>query len=298
MTSLLQSLRESEIGIGSHPSRNLFHNPEFTQVNQRDFAGGALASGNRYGYDMWRNGAGNANYSWTGDLLTLTGEAIQIIESPGLAGQYVTVSAEDVGINPLAVYIDDPILGGGGPSVSGSIFTGAGRKATTLLIPAGLTGNLRVYLYSNAGGATTVSFRRPQIEVGKQFTPFVRRPTPLELDLCQYYYFRKKWSTTASYVTVLSVFSTVGAWGAINIPRRMRAIPTVASSAPGHFALNDPGGNSGNRQALTTFSLNANENSVQISNASVGGAAISTAGYSSVLQAINNGAWIEGNTWS
>jgi hypothetical protein len=104
---------------------NLLINPE-CRLNQRVFAGGALAAG-AYGFDRWKAGAGGCTLTRAADgTLTLDGTLVQVIEAPGLAGQTVSLSVEDPS-GAIAVDV---------AGASGTISAGPGRRSVTLAVPA------------------------------------------------------------------------------------------------------------------------------------------------------------------
>jgi hypothetical protein len=164
---------------------NLLINGDF-QINQRVFAGGALAAG-VYGFDRWKASTGGANVSRSGYVVTLTsGEIEQIIETP-IWGVANFASTE------FTVSVDTPsqdmtvTLG----SVSGTITAGSGRRSVTLTTGAGDTGNLTLKLKRTAVGAVT--FGRVKVELGETATVWQPRDFPTELALCRRY-FEKSYS--------------------------------------------------------------------------------------------------------
>lgn len=153
--------------------KNYLINPQMN-INQRNFAGGALAA-NVYGFDRWKGGAGGCNISVNQTTAVIThtsGTYQQIIEAPGLAGKTVTLSVE----NPSGAL--NVNVGG----VSATITAGAGRRGQQFAIPAGATGNITVAI-----SATNVTYARPQLELGSTPTPFEYRPVALEMALCRRY---------------------------------------------------------------------------------------------------------------
>lgn len=149
------------------PRQNLLINGDF-QINQRAFAGGALANG-VYGYDRWK-ASGASSMTLAGDVLTLaSGEIAQVVERAfwglmSLASTTVTLSVEAPTQN-LAVTVG---------SASGTIAAGAGRRSITLTTGAGDTGNITVKLARSGAGA--VSFGRVRLEAGTGATPWQGRP--------------------------------------------------------------------------------------------------------------------------
>jgi hypothetical protein len=122
-----------------------------------------------YGFDRWKAGAGGCTLSVSVGVVTLTGALAQVIETPDLAGQTVTLSVEDPDAD-LSVSV-------GG--ASGTIAAGSGRRGVTLSVPSGETGDVVVTITA----ASATSFRRVQLETGPLATPFERRPAGLELTL-------------------------------------------------------------------------------------------------------------------
>ncbi len=212
-------------GLSGGARRNLLINPDFA-VNQRGFAGGALAAG-VYGFDRWKAGAGGCTLSVAPDgTATLSGSLAQVVEAPRLAGRIVTVSVRDPA-GPIAVEV---------AGVSGVIAAGAGRRSVTLQLPGGATGNVLVSLL--ASGA---AFAHPALVAGED--PPDEDPTPLgvTLALCQRY-FEKSYDlalapgsvTTAglrlcrAVTTGQTVLETLAGPFAV----RKRAVPTVTWYSP------------------------------------------------------------------
>lgn len=154
---------------------NLLINGGFA-INQRGFAGGALATG-IYGHDRMKAAAGGATYAVSGGAVShASGMLTQIVEQPGLAGATVTFSVEDLYGGDLAV----DIVG-----QTGTIAAGSGRRSVTLTVPSGSTGDIAVK-WGPAGGA--VSYRKVQLNEGAHARPFERRHPAVELALCQRYF--------------------------------------------------------------------------------------------------------------
>ncbi|MCW2307884.1 DUF2793 domain-containing protein [Rhodobium gokarnense] len=189
--------------------RNLLINGAFG-VNQRGFAGGALAAGT-YGHDRWKAGAGGADYSVAAGVVTLaSGSLVQVIENPDLAGETVTVSVED----PSADIIVD-VAGTGA-----TIFAGSGRRGATVTVDGGATGDAAVTL-----SATSASFRRVQLEVGPLATPFERRPPMLEYMLCARYCITGVPFSSAGYAG--SGGQASPSWVCVPAPVPLRTAPAV-----------------------------------------------------------------------
>jgi hypothetical protein len=196
-------------------------------LNQRGFAGGALAAGS-YGYDRWGAYVGGANYTVSGSVLTLVSGAIcQPVESPGLAGQQVTVSVE----SPTAALT--VTLGTAAANASGTIAAGSGRKAVTLTVPAAVSGDLQVRL-----SGSNVSFSRPKLEVGAVATAWETPNRTSESVACQRYYQKSYLLATppgsggaGNYQGIIDYFAPAATTGQINVFVKlgvtMRGLPAV-----------------------------------------------------------------------
>lgn len=155
--------------------KNYLINGDFA-INQRGFAGGALAAG-IYGFDRWKAGTGGCNISLSAGVLTHTsGPLVQVIEAPKLAGKTITVSVEGLTGGNLSVNVE---------GVAGAIVASSGRSGVSIAVPSTSTGNVTVTLTPAIG---TVSYKRVQVEMGSVATAFEWRPTSVELLLCQRYY--------------------------------------------------------------------------------------------------------------
>ncbi len=168
----------STLNIGD----NLLINGHFS-INQRVFAGGALAA-NTYGFDRWRAGAAGANLTVASGIVTLaSGEIAQIIEPQAwgyasMAGQSVVISLE----NPTA----DIRVGIAG--VFGTITAGSGRRSVTLAIPVSFVTPPVLSLARLTAGS--VNFARVKLELGLSATLWQARPISLEEKLAQRYFTR------------------------------------------------------------------------------------------------------------
>lgn len=170
--------------------KNRLINGDFA-INQRSFAGGALAAG-VYGFDRWKAGSGGCNVSLTSGVLTHTsGPLVQVIEAPNLAGKTITVSVEDPS-GSVTVNVD---------GVTGTITAGSGRRGVSIAVPSGSTGNVTLTL--TASGAT---YRRVQLEAGEAVTQWEARPVAIEMTLCLRYFYAL--SAVAGSVFAFPGFST------------------------------------------------------------------------------------------
>lgn len=201
-----EELYRLQAAMGMVGGKNLLMNCGLP-INQRSFAGGALALG-VFGYDRWKGGSGGCNLvinASTG-VWTLTGPVQQVIENPQDSwGKPLTISLESP-TAPVNVYV-------GG--ATGTIPAGSGRQSITL-VPGG-SGNMLVDL--NATGA---SFSKPQLERGTSATAFEYRSLAAELAMCQRF-------TRFGYIALRSNGTSTAGAGTF-IAHQMRATPAVTFS--------------------------------------------------------------------
>lgn len=186
------------------------------QINQRGFAGGALATGN-YGFDRWKAASGGANLSRSGFAITLnSGGIVQVVE-PALwglasfAGLSLTLSVEGLSGGNLSVAIG---------SQTGTITAGADRRSVTLTPAVGDTGALTVRLSPSAG---TVSFARIKLERGGVATGWGARALAIEQMLCRRYH----WRPDGQILIDAYQAAAAGARQSIGMPVPMRTTPAV-----------------------------------------------------------------------
>jgi hypothetical protein len=200
------------------PQPNLLINGDF-HINQRAFAGGALAAGT-YGFDRWKAHTGGASLSRSGFDLTLnSGSIVQQVEPAlwGLASfalSALCLSVEGLSGGDLTVAIG---------SATGTITSGPGRRSVTLTPAAGDAGHLGVRL-APAGAAVT--FRRAKLEFGATQTAWQARSATQEQQLCERFY----WRPEANFL--LDAYLGAGGYAVqlITFPVRMRAAPSAAFS--------------------------------------------------------------------
>jgi len=203
--------------------KNYLINGDFG-INQRAFAGGALAAG-IYGFDRWKAGTGGCNISLSAGVLTHTsGPLVQVIEAPNLAGETITVSVDGLSGGSLDVNVE---------GVTGVIDASASRAGVTLTVPSTSTGNVTVTL-TPASGAVT--YKRVQVELGSVATAFEWRPTQIETALCERYY-------QSSYAAVYGFATGSGQYfgNFVSFNTSMQSAPAIGiSSSPqttGAFSL-------------------------------------------------------------
>ncbi|HIB8542132.1 hypothetical protein JY421_03575 [Stenotrophomonas maltophilia] len=177
-------------------------------INQRGFAGGALAAG-AYGYDRWKVGPGGGNVvidPATGQFNHSSGPLVQAIESPAWAwGQSLFVSVENPS-GPVQVSV-------GGST--GTITAGSGRRGVQVN-PSG-SGHMVVQLT-----ATGVTYSRPKLERGSAPSTFEIVPIAIELAACKRY-FEKSYNADVAPGSV----SVMGARRASLLTGYIMTAPTV-----------------------------------------------------------------------
>jgi hypothetical protein len=239
---------------------NFLVNGDF-QVNQRGFAGGALAAG-AYGFDRWKAAAGGANCSLSGYVLTLSsGELEQVVEPSvfglsSFASQQVTVSV-DAPSQDLAVAFG---------SQSGAIPAGSGRRSLTLTLGAGDAGNLSFRIKRASGSG--VAFGRVKLEIGPAATAWSARNRAETLALCQRYY-RK----TAGQISLFFYPSAAAGYffNSLLLPQPMRAAPACSRSVVsyGNIFNNDPANITVVGQSAEVIRLSIRSNAAGESHATV-----------------------------
>lgn len=196
--------------------QNLLVNGDM-RINQRGFAGGALAAG-AYGFDRWKAGAGGANLSVSGFTVTLnSGAVVQPVEPAawGLASFAelpLTLSVEGLSGGDLAVTLG---------SRSGTITPGAGRRSVTLTLAAGDSGVLALGLAPAAGA---VSFARVKLEPGGIASHWTARPLAAEQMLCRRYH----WRPAGTVLVDAYQAAAATARQTLALPVPMRATPNVS----------------------------------------------------------------------
>lgn len=198
--------------------QNLLINGDM-QINQRGFAGGALAAG-AYGFDRWKAGAGGTSLSVSGFTVTLASGAIVQPVEPGawglasFAGVPLTLSVEGPSGGDLAVAVG---------SQSGTIAAGSGRRSVTLTPAPGDSGVLVVSLAPAAGAA---SFARIKLEIGPAATCWSARPLAAEQALCRRYHWRP------GGAMLIDAYQAAAATcrQTLPLPVPMRTSPTVSCS--------------------------------------------------------------------
>jgi hypothetical protein len=207
------------------------------QVNQRGFAGGALAAG-VYGFDRWKADAGGATLSRSGfDLILTSGAIVQPVEPalwgvPSFASMPLTLSVENLSGGDLTVGIG---------SASGTITPGGGRRSVTLTPDAGDAGTLAVRL---APAGEAVGLRRIKLEAGLAASPWEARPLPQTQALCQRYFHRIEGSM------LLDAYQVAGCscHAPIALPVAMRVTPSVT------FTVGIEGNIQGSERGVTAAS--------------------------------------------
>ncbi|MXQ13849.1 DUF2793 domain-containing protein [Microvirga makkahensis] len=213
-------------GLSNVPRANLLINASFC-VNQRGFAGGALAEG-AYGFDRWKAGPGGCTLTRAADgTMVLTGALEQIVEvahasaiagTADLAGAALTLSVEDPS-EPIPVLIG---------TRAATIPAGAGRCSVSVVLGETETGHLPIRL----DAAAECSFKNVKLELGSHATPWRGEPLDREEFHCRRYYQPLPLSGSSPML-----LGTLGQRVSVNLidiplvlPTRMRANPALVTS--------------------------------------------------------------------
>ena len=187
--------------IGASGGRNLLINGSF-RVNQRGFAGGALAAG-AYGHDRWKAGSGGASYSVAAGVATIaSGSIVQVIEG-------------------LSIEFTETFIINWTGTATCTVDGVARAKGATFTLTAGTNATVEF-----TGG--TVS--KPQIEAGTATSDFERRAFSSELALCQRYFEAIGGGLAASQVQYVATGAAASATqfdGFLQFGVAKRATPTV-----------------------------------------------------------------------
>lgn len=225
-------------GATNIPRPNLLINSAF-RVNQRNFAGGALAAG-VYGFDRWKAGPGGCTVNRAaGGTITLTGaldQVVDVVHASALAGRSnlggltVTLSVQ----NPSA---NLPVVVG---TKAATIPAGSGRRSVTVTLEEGETGHLTVRLQP----ITACSFQNVKLEIGTFSTPWIGESPAAEEMNCRRYY--QALPLSGGSAPALAAFGERVGTNIIDIPCAlpvpMRANPALETSGSA-WAAATPSGN-------------------------------------------------------
>ena len=246
-------------GGGGSINPNLLLNGDF-QINQRQFAGGALVAG-VYGFDRWKADTGGANCTLSGYVATLTsGTLVQAIE--GAMWGYANLASTQITVSLDAPSADIAVTVG---SATGTITAGSGRRSATLTTAAGDSGHLSVKLSRTTVGSVT--FGRVKVELGATATAWQARARDDELRLCQRYCTTTyppgvapgstNTATGAIIAHVQCIVANAGWTSGLRFPVPLRSTPTFSFWSRQGSSGNATSFNSGSQFALSVNSLTA-----------------------------------------
>lgn len=200
--------------------RNRLRNASFA-INQRNVSGAVTLAAGAYGHDGVKAGASGATYSFASSgidtTLTITaGSLILPIESTMIEGGSYTV--QNAGTAPARIWQ------GTGVSGTGAYASAPVSPTSSPLTVSGLAAATQTNVEFSTG-----TVLRPQFEFGNVATAFERRPTGVELFLCQRYYFRVMATGSNSPFGVGPGVSATGIRIALGAPAQMRGAPTLTS---------------------------------------------------------------------
>ena len=190
------------------------------EINQRAFAGGALAD-NTYGYDMWGSVDAATDITASGGAITFNaGKIRQVIPVHDLAGEIITISVEDLSGGDLTVYTG---YAGHLLDKSAVIPQGHGRVGVSIDVNTAATGSLMITLAPTAA----CTFKGPiLLNKGQHIAPMAPRRKSIEEFLCDQFY---------QVVDALekSMVASTGSATRITKPlrRKMYAVPVVTVSS-------------------------------------------------------------------
>lgn len=205
-----------------HAGENLIINPRML-VNQRGFAGGALAEG-VYGWDRWKGGVGGAVVASSNDVITHTsGRLIQVVEGvmwDNWALRPMVFSVTDLS-GPLDVAITL-----GAQTYTTTLAAGSGQRAFAFTA-INSNANITIDLHANAGQAT---YKWPRLEFGIIATAPQARPLAEEIGLCERYYQVYGGQGGAGAATIAPAFalSSTIILAQLQLRTRLRAQPTIS----------------------------------------------------------------------
>ncbi|MBQ0822276.1 DUF2793 domain-containing protein [Microvirga sp. HBU67558] len=217
-------------GLANVPGANLLINAAF-RVNQRRFAGGALAAG-IYGFDRWKAGPGGCTLGVAADgTVSLSGALDQVVDvaqaaetgAASFAGATLTLSVEDPS-DPLPVAVG---------TKTATIPAGPGRRWASVTLDGSETWPVTVRLQPSA----PCSFRRVKLELGVQATPWAGVTADIEELRCRRYY--QRLAASGGTPAILGALGQRVGNNVIDcpctLPVPMRADPVLTTSGLGWF---------------------------------------------------------------
>ncbi|MFN0023178.1 MAG: DUF2793 domain-containing protein [Parvularculaceae bacterium] len=218
--------RGETASIGGAAGENLLINAGYT-VNQRGFAGGALAAG-AYGFDRWRAGAGGASVSRSGGAVTLASGVLEQVIEPSVFGRD-SFAGLDLAASAIGLVSGSLVVSAAGVSVT---LTPAAPSAR-LTIPGSATAELLLALAAPSGAAV---FKAIKLEEGTEASAYAPRLGPVELALCRRYYAKSVAAAVApadgasantQWGGAVAASNNGAASGNIYFPETMRAAPAI-----------------------------------------------------------------------
>jgi hypothetical protein len=196
-------------------------------VNQREFAGGALAA-NTYGYDRWKAGASGCTVTSpvTSDTITLaSGTLVQVIE-----GQTASTPPmwPRTALQPMTFSVSDLVGGNLNVTVGTATFTltaGSGVRSATFTRP----NSDASFSVALTPATSSVTFNTPTLELGTVVG--ARRPLALaqEIALCERYFMAYGGPGTNTTQIIAPAFARSASivLAVLQFRTRMRAAPTT-----------------------------------------------------------------------
>lgn len=207
-------------------NKNYIINPAFG-INQREFAGGALASG--YGFDRWLSSSATLNLTLpdANGYITITGATSTTglqtrVESFGPDTPEVTLSWE--GTAQVQYF-----------RANSNSWTTLADSPVTLTLASSDAGGTKEYIQFGNG-----TLRNVKLETGSIVTPFEYPEIVTELIKCQRYFWNQDSNTSSTAYSRFGVgsYQSAATFDAIiPFPVTMRVAPTITVSAVSHFGV-------------------------------------------------------------
>lgn len=212
------------LGIGTDGTfsfRNRLHNGNF-RINQRAVSGTVTLAAGQYGFDRWKAGAGGCTFTFAVNgndvVVTITaGSLMQVVVGVNVEGGTYSLANRGTALARIAV---------NGAATSGAY---AAASPTSSLQSATATASQAITVELSTG-----TLDRVQLEAGTVATTFERRPSSVELAMCQHYLWRVSAGGFAYMpIAPLQTISATTFQGLMQIPVPMWTTPIISLTSGG-----------------------------------------------------------------